>query len=73
MDQNLDLNQLMKLAQSPAGQQLWQLLQQLGSKELLSAAQKASEGNFAGAKQALSSLLDNPEVARLLKALEERK
>lgn len=40
MDQNLDLKQLMKLAQSPAGQQLLQLLQQRGGRELEAAAQR---------------------------------
>ena len=73
MDQNLDLNQLMKLAQSPAGQQLMQLLQQQGGKELETAVQKASSGNFGQAKKALSALLDSPEAKKLLKQLEDTK
>lgn len=73
MDQNLDLNQLMKLAKSPAGQQLMQLLQQQGGKELETAVQKASSGNFGHAKKALSALLDSPEAKKLLKQLEDTK
>jgi len=73
MDQNLDLKQLMKLAQSPAGQQLLQLLQQQGGRELEAAAQKASAGDFTQAIQALSGLLNTPEVKTLLKELEDRK
>lgn len=71
MEQNLDLNQLMKLAQSPAGQKLLQLLQQQGGTQLRSAAQKASAGDYAQAKQMLSGLLNTPEAKQLLQALEE--
>lgn len=73
MDQNLDLKQLMKLAQSPAGQQLLQLLQQRGGRELEAAAQKASAGDFTQAIQALSGLLNTTEAKTLLKELEECK
>lgn len=71
MDQNVDLKQLMKLAQSPAGQQLMHMLHSSGGKELQDAVQKASAGDFQQAKQALSSLLDTPEARQLLKQLEE--
>jgi hypothetical protein len=73
MDQNMDLKQLRKLAQSPAGQQLLHILQHQGGKELQDAVQKASSGDFRQAKQALSSLLDTPEAKQLLKQLEEIK
>lgn len=73
MDQNLDLNRLMKLARSPAGQQLIQLLQQKGGNELQAAVQKASSGDYQQAAQALSPLLDSPEARQLLKTLEESK
>ena len=71
MDQNLDMRQLMKLAQSSAGQQLLQLLQQQGGNELQSAVKKASSGDFSQARQALSALLERPEAKQLLKQLEE--
>lgn len=73
MEQNLDLNQLMKLARSPAGQQLLQLLQQQGGQELEAAAKKASAGDFVQAMQALSGLLSTPEAKAILKELEDRK
>lgn len=73
MDQNLDLTQLRKLAQSPAGQQLMKLLQQQGGKELQTAVQKASSGDLESARQALSAVLSSPEAKKLLKQLEETK
>lgn len=74
MDQSLDLNQLLKLARSPAGQQLFQLLQQQGGTQLLqNAAQMASAGDYENAKAAISGLLETPEAKKLLRQLEDRK
>ncbi|MEE0109299.1 MAG: hypothetical protein UEP57_00190 [Oscillospiraceae bacterium] len=68
-----DMSELLRLAQSPAGQQLMALLQQSGGRELESAVAKASAGDYTQAKQALSSLLSTPEAQALLKQLEGRK
>lgn len=68
-----DMSELLRLAQSPAGQQLIALLQRTGGKELQSAVMKASSGDYEQAKQSLSSLLANPEAQALLKQLEEQK
>lgn len=72
MDQIPDLQQLMKLAQSPSGQQLLKLLQQQGGKELQQAAKHASSGNYAQIKEILSQLLEKPEVKKLFTQLEEQ-
>ena len=73
MDQNMDLDQLRKLAQSPAGKQLIRMLQQQGGSQLQTAVQKASAGDYSQAMQALSGLLESPEARKLIKELEERK
>ncbi|MBQ3192390.1 MAG: hypothetical protein IJB59_02340 [Oscillospiraceae bacterium] len=66
-----DLSELMRLARSPAGQQLIALLQERGGTALQDAAQMASSGNLDGAKQILSSLLAQEDARTLLKKLEE--
>ena len=65
-----DLNYLLKLARSDAGQQLLSLLQANGGEQLQSAVAQASGGNFDQAKQSLSALLSTPEAQALLKQLE---
>ena len=65
------MSYLMKLARSPAGQQLLALIQQNGGSDLQSAVSQASAGNYDQAKQTLSSLLSTPEAQALLKKLEE--
>lgn len=71
MQHNPDLSELLRLAQSPAGQQLIALLQQSGGDALQTAVEKASAGDYTQAKKAMSSLLSSPEAQKLLKKLEE--
>ena len=73
MEQTPDLNQIMRLAQSPAGQQLLNILRRQDSQTLHTAAQLAAAGNYNQAKSLLSGLLANPEAKELLKQLEETK
>lgn len=67
-----DMSQIMKLAQSPAGQQLFALIQKKSHGELEQAMNKANAGDYSGAKDALSGLLSSPEVQKLIKQLEEQ-
>lgn len=71
MDQVPDLRQLMKLAQSPAGQQLLQLLRQQDGNALDAAVKKAASGDYAQAKEALAGFLNTPEAKALLRQLED--
>lgn len=71
MQHNPDLSELLRLAQSPAGQQLIALLQQSGGDALQTAVEKVSAGDYTQAKKAMSSLLSSPEAQKLLKKLEE--
>lgn len=63
------LQQAMRLAGTPQGQQLMQLLRQSGGKELEAAMQKAAAGDMRQAKQTLSTLLQNEEARKLLQEL----
>ena len=65
-----DMNHLMKLAASPAGQKLLAMLQNDASIDLKKLSQSASAGNFADAKQQLSAFLSSEETQTLLKQLE---
>lgn len=67
-DEN-SMQEALRIANTPAGQQLMKLLQQSGGDELRHAIEKASSGDYTQAKQALSAFLDSPEAKALLKQL----
>lgn len=66
---NFSVADIMRLANSPAGQQLLAILQQQDSGTLKKAADQAKDGNYAGVQSTLASLLSDPEAARLLAQL----
>ena len=66
---NMDLSEIMRLAQSPAGQKLLSMLQQSGGQELHSAMEKASGGDYRDAQKAIQAFLSNPEARALLEQL----
>ncbi len=70
MENMPNMSDLMKLAQSPAGQQLLTMLQNSNDPALENAMSQASAGNMAEAKKALSSLLSSPQAQALLKQME---
>ncbi len=67
--QDFSMEEVMRLAKSPAGQQLMALLQQKDSAALSQAATQAKAGNYSQAGQTLSSLLSSPEAQKLMKEL----
>lgn len=69
MENPKDYSELLRRAQSPAGQKLLTLLQQTGGSELQKAMEKASQGDFSQAKNQLSRLLNTPEAKKLLNEL----
>ena len=73
MQQIPNMSELLKIAQSPAGQQLMALLQKSSGNSLQNAVTQASAGDYESAKKMLAPLLDSPEVKALLKQLEESK
>ena len=66
-----DIAALMKLAQSPAGQQLLAMLKSNPNTNLSNIAATAAAGNLEEAKQQLSSALSSWEAQELLKQLEK--
>lgn len=71
MNNNMDfsIQDAIRMAKTPAGQQLIAMLQQQNDPNLQKAVNSASAGDYSGAKTALSSMLENPEIAALLKQL----
>ena len=67
--QNFSPEDAMRLASTPAGQQLIAILQKSGKESINNAVSQAKEGNMEQAKRALAPLLASPEVQKLLKEL----
>jgi hypothetical protein len=69
--QEFSMKEALRLAQSPAGQQLQQLLQQADQESLNSALSKAQQGNYEDAAKQLRALMSSPQAQALLKELEK--
>ena len=67
--QDFSKEEIMRLAKSPAGQQLIAMLQKQNNGELEQAVQYAKTGNYAQASQTLSTMLSSAEAQKLLKEL----
>ena len=67
--QDFSMEDVMRIAKSPAGQQLMALLQQKDSAALDKASAQAKSGNYSQAGQTLSALLSSPEAQKLMKEL----
>ena len=63
------IQEALRLASTPAGQQLLALLQKNGGTELQDAMNQAATGNYDQAKKALASLMADPEAKKLLDQL----
>lgn len=67
--QDFSMEEVMHLAESPAGQQLLAMLQHADSAQLQQAMHQASSGDYSQAGKTISSLLSSPEAKQLLKEL----
>lgn len=67
--QDFSMEEVMRLAKSPAGQQLIAMLKQGDSSKLQQAVTQAKTGDYAQASQTLNTMLSSPEAQRLLKEL----
>ncbi len=63
------IQQAMRMAKSPAGQQLIQMLQQGGGEDLQKAMEQAAAGDYASAKQTIDNLMQDPKARSLLAQL----
>ncbi len=68
-EQEKAMQEALRLAKSPAGQQLLAILQQSGGAQLQQAMTQAAAGDYEAAKQALSGLMNRPEARQLLEQL----
>ena len=68
-NQNFSMDALMRLAKSPAGQQLMAMLNNQDSQKVEQAAAQAKNGDYAKAGQTLRDMLSSPEAQRLMKEL----
>ena len=66
-NEQFSMEQAMAFAGTPAGRQLLTIIQGKGNADLLRAKTLAESGNMKEAARAMSSLLEDPEVQKLLK------
>ena len=72
MQQLPDMNQLIKLARSPAGQKLLAMLQSGNPSDLSAITAQAAAGNMQEAGKLLSGLLSAEEMQTITKELEKQ-
>ena len=65
----IDLSELMKIASSPAGQELMALVQKNKGEHFDEAMVQARSGDFSQAKEMLSQMLSSKEAQDLLKKI----
>lgn len=68
-NQDFSMEEVMRLAKSPAGQQLLAMLQQKDAGQLEQAASLAKAGDYRSAGQTLRAMLSSEEAQKLLKEL----
>ena len=68
-DALMDMSQIMRMAQSPAGKKLIAMLQSNNSDAMQQAMKRAAEGDYSQAKQEIEKILSTPEANRLLEQL----
>lgn len=65
----LPMQEILRLASSPAGRQLISFMQQQGGIEFQKAMESAAAGDYSQARRAIESLMADPAAQRLLKEL----
>lgn len=70
--QDFSVKEAQRLAKTPEGQKLMQLLQQKDSGQLQQALEKASAGNYKEAGSILQALLSSPEAKALIQQLGDK-
>ena len=68
-NQDFSMEEVMRLAKSPAGQQLFAMLKAQDNAKLEQAAAQAKTGDYSQASQTLRAMLSSPEAQKLLKEL----
>ena len=68
--QDFSMEEALRMAKSPAGQQLLSMLQSTDSGQLQQVIEQASAGNYSQASNILQALLSSPDAKKLLQQLE---
>ena len=68
-DTPMDMSQIMRMAQSPAGKKLIALLKSSDSDEMQQAMKRAADGDYSQAKKAIDNFLSTPEAGALVEQL----
>ena len=63
------MQEILRIASSPAGQQLICLMRQQGGREFQQVMEAAASGDYTQAKCAIENLLQDPKAQQLLKEL----
>jgi hypothetical protein len=63
------MQEMLRMAASPAGKQLIALMQQKGGEDLQKAMKLAATGDYTQAKKTMESVLSDPQAQKLLKEL----
>lgn len=66
---NLPMQEVLRMAASPAGQQLIAMLRQQGGDDFQKAMASAATGDYTQAKHAIEALMADPKAQQLLKDL----
>ena len=67
--EDFSVQEALRLAKSPAGQQLLAMLRQADTGQLQQTMEQFSAGDYNKASQTLSALLSSPEAQRLIREL----
>ena len=65
-DTPMDMSQIMRMAQSPAGKKLISLFKSSDSDEMQQAMKRAADGDYSQAKKAIDKFLSTPEASALV-------
>ena len=68
-ENQIPMQEVLRMASTPAGKQLIALMRQKGGNEFQKAMEDAASGNYTQAKQVIESLLNDPKAQQYLKDL----
>lgn len=68
-ENQIPMQEVLRMASTPAGKQLIALMRQKGGSEFQKAMEDAASGNYTQAKQVIESLLNDPKAQQFLKEL----
>ena len=66
---NFSVQEAMRLAKTPAGQQLIAILKDQDPRAIQKAMSHAASGNYNDAKEVISALLQNEDIQKIMKQL----